>query len=166
MVKDLTVAQLENMLQKRKLKLEGLQKQRDRLRKQLAVLEKQIVAVGGDLHGAIKKRRRRPKNTKTLLATVTETLTKHKHGLGLRDLATKILESGYKTSSTNFHNTLYQVLYHNSDRLAHDPKTHTYGLKQLRRRSRPIRQPVAGRKNGRPISTNGAHSAEETLVRT
>jgi len=131
MSKDLTVAQLEKILQKRRAKLQGLIQKRARLLKQVAHLEQQIVAIGGVVAegGKAKKTRRRPRNAKTLIVAVREVLSQHKKGLTLRDLADKLLASGYKTSSTNFQNTLYQCLYHNSDKLAHDAKNHTYRLK-------------------------------------
>jgi hypothetical protein len=131
MSKNLTVAQLEKILQKRRAKLDALIAKRTRLLKQLAQLEAQIVAIGGVVAEQARTRtaRRRPKNTKTLIVAVRDVLSQHKKGLTLRDLAEKLLASGYKTSSTNFQNTLYQCLYHNSDKLAHDPKNHTYRLK-------------------------------------
>jgi len=132
MPKDFTVAQLEKILLKRKTKLEVLIQKRTRLRKKLAQLEKQIVAIGGVAGEAGKARRprRRPRNAKTLIVAVSEMLAQHKKGLTLRELANKLLATGYKTTSTNFQNTLYQCLYHNSDKLVHDAKNHTYRLKQ------------------------------------
>src|SRR5262245_42533355 len=109
MAKDLTVAQLERILQKRKAKLESLIQKRTRLQKKLAQLEQQIIAIGGDVGvpGKARRPRRRPRNPKTLIVAVSEVLGQHKKGLTLRDLAGKLLESGYKTTSTNFQNTLY-----------------------------------------------------------
>ena len=131
MAKEYTVAQLEKILSKRKTKLEGLVQQGKRLQKKLSQLEKRILEIGGVVREGRKARRprRRPKNAKTLIEAVGETLAQHKKGLSLRDLANNLLESGYKTFSANFHNTLYQCLYHNTDKLVHDAKTHTYSLK-------------------------------------
>src|SRR5262249_40587768 len=128
MPKEFTVVELERVLRNRRLILERKIKERNRLRKALWHLEREIVAVGGP-NGIPRKVRRRPKNSKTLVVAVTDALARHKKGLSLRDLANEVLASGYKTSSTNFHNTLYQSLYHNSDKLFHDAKTHTYRLK-------------------------------------
>src|SRR5579871_6602817 len=101
MSKDLTVAQLEKILRKRRGKLEELIQKRTRLLKQLAQLEAQIVAIGGAVAeaGRARKPRRRPRNTKTLIVAVRDVLSQHKKGLTLRDLANKLLASGYKTSS-------------------------------------------------------------------
>ena len=126
-----TVAQLERLLQRKRARLEGLIQKRDRLQKSLSRVERQIAEIGGAVPAgtALRKPRKRPKNGKTLLQTVHEVLTQHKKGLSLKDLTSKVLESGYKTGSTNFQNTVYQCLYHNQDHLAHDPKSHTYRIK-------------------------------------
>ncbi len=126
--KEYTVAQLEKMLLRRKAALDHLTRKRAQLQKKLAQVERRIVAIGGGREepGEGRAPRRRPKNPKTLLAAVTEMLTQHKEGLRLRDLAQRLLESGYRTSSTNFQNTLYQCLHNNSDKIAHDAKAHTY----------------------------------------
>jgi hypothetical protein len=130
MEKRYTIAQLEKILVKRKARLEDLVQRRNRLQKRLCHLERQIVAIGGVIPEGSNGRqfRRRPRNGKTLIQAVSETLAQHNNGLSLRALANKVLESGYKTSSTNFPNTLYQCLYH-SDKLVHDAKAHTYRLK-------------------------------------
>src|SRR5262245_32010718 len=131
MARDYTVAQLEKILLRKKATLDKLLRQRNQLQKKLAQVERRIVEIGG-LGGesrAARPVRRRPKNAKTLIVAVNEVLAQHKKGLTLRDLAAKLLTSGYKTSSTNFQNTLYQCLYHNSDKLAHDARKHTYRIK-------------------------------------
>ena len=131
MAKDYTVAQLEKILLRKKTSLERLLRQRSQLQKRLAQVERKIVEIGG-LTGegrAQRRVRKRPKNSRTLLVAVIDVLGQHKKGLTLRDLADKLLASGYRTSSTNFQNTLYQCLYHNSNKLAHDAKTHSYRIK-------------------------------------
>jgi hypothetical protein len=129
--KKFTVAQLERLLLRKTATLEKLLRQRALLEKKLAQVERRIVEIGGVARERDTGRvpRRRPKNPKTLLATVIDTLGAHKKGLTLRELSSKLLASGYKTSSTNFQNTLYQCLYHNSGKIAHDAKAHTYRVK-------------------------------------
>jgi hypothetical protein len=128
MKKQYTVAELERVLQSRRLKLQKLLQRRDRLRQELSRLEEQIIEISGI--AKTRRTRRRPKNTKTLLTAVQETLAEHIKGLSLRELSDKVLSSGYKTSSTNFSNTLYQTLYHNSDTIVHDANAHLYRLKR------------------------------------
>ncbi len=129
MATEFTVLQLEKILVRKKAALEKLLRQRTQLQKKLAQVERRIVEIGGGEGSKPRPLRRRPKNPKTLLVAVTEMLGQHKKGLTLRDLANRLLASGYKTSSTNFQNTLYQCLYHNSGKIAHDAKNHTYRIK-------------------------------------
>ena len=119
------------MLQKKKVRLDRLVRQRILLEKRLSQLEGRIIAIGGVIEKRRKPRgpRRRQKNPKTLIVEVLEVLSQYKKGMPLKELAQKLLEGGYKTTSTNFLNTLYQCIYHNSEKLIHDSKTHTYRLK-------------------------------------
>jgi hypothetical protein len=131
MPKEMTVSQLERMLERKRRKLDQLIQRRNRLRRELEQVEARIVATGGAAQDERKPRRgrKRPKNSKTLLAAVSEVLTQNKKGVSLKELAAKILEGGYKTASGNFENTIYQIIYNNRDKVVHDPKTKTYRLK-------------------------------------
>jgi hypothetical protein len=132
MAADMTVAQLERMLERKRSRLDGLFKRRDRLQKQLASVDGKIGAIGGvQLDDARRRKiRRRPKNDKPLIAVVIEVLAKHPKGLMLKELAEKVLATGYKTFSDKFENTLYQCLYNNPKRLVHDAESHTYRLRK------------------------------------
>lgn len=138
MATDMTVFQLERMLEKKRSRLEGLVKRRDRLQKQLATVEGRIQTVGGLRTEGTRARRvrRRPKNDKPLVEVVVDVLSKHPKGLTLKELSAKVLDTGYKTYSDKFENTLYQCLYNNMKRLVHDAETHTY---RLRRQATPKR---------------------------
>jgi hypothetical protein len=57
---------------------------------------------------AVKKR---AKNERTAKDWAIEILGQEKKGLSLKDLANRMLESGYKTTSANFSMALYQVLH-------------------------------------------------------
>jgi hypothetical protein len=132
MANDLTVVQLERILERKRSRLDGLLKRRERLQKQLSSVEGRINAIGGNrLEGGTKTRkvRKRPKNDRPLIAVVIDVLGQHKKGLTLKELSAKVLETGYKTYSDKFENTVYQCLYNNSAKLAHDAKTHTYRVK-------------------------------------
>jgi len=132
MKKELSVAQLERMLNKKRERLDVLLRRRDELQKQLTQVETQIAALGGaspSVKGRRGRSRKRPRNAKTLLQAMVEILSQHKRGLPLRELAAQIVASGYKTSSRDFENTVYQIIYNHQDKVAHDPKTKTYRLK-------------------------------------
>jgi len=132
--KDLSVVELERLLNSRKSELDTLLKQKQRLAADLSRVEGRINSlvgkggrfpIAGKNAGTIK----RPKNAKSLHATVIELLTKNKKGYPLAKLSEKVLSTGYRTHSADFKNVLYQCLY-NSKRIAHDSKSGHYRLKQ------------------------------------
>jgi hypothetical protein len=134
----MTVVQLERLLERKQSKLDGLVKRRDRLQKQLASVDGKIGTIGGVQRNGTgpRKVRRRPKNDQPLIAVVIDVLAKHPKGLTLKELAAKVLATGYKTFSDKFENTLYQCLYHNMKRLVHDAEAHTYRVRGARRKVR------------------------------
>ena len=127
---NLSVIQLERMLERKRTRLASLLKKRDRLQKQLTNVEGRISEIGGaPTTGAPNRRsRKRPQNDRPLKTVVMEVLTKHNQGLALKDLAAKVLESGYKSSSVKFETAVYQCLYNHTKDFRHDAKTRTYSL--------------------------------------
>ncbi len=126
-----SVADLERILDERKGQLQDLAKRRDQAQKELDKLDAEIqglVGVGGSV-GKIRRRRRRVKNAQSLRAVVLEILGKNKKGFTLADLVVKVNESGYKSSSRNFRNVLYQCLY-NTEGIVHDDATGCYRLER------------------------------------
>ena len=146
MPNEMTVVQLERMLERKRAKLDGLVKRQDRLQRQLATVDQRISAVGGKASNGATRRgvRRRPKNDQPLIAVVIDVLGKHPKGLTLKELAATVLATGYKTFSDKFENTLYQCLYNNTKRLAHDADSHTYRLKKAAPKKRTTRPKPAG----------------------
>jgi hypothetical protein len=134
---ELSVAELEKLLSGKKSQLEILLRRRAHLAAELSDIEQKISSVEGRRSngsvparraGAGKRRRMlRPKNDRSLKEVVVELLTENRKGLGLDELSKKVLETGYKTSSTNFKNTLYQCLY-NAENIALDKKNGLYHL--------------------------------------
>ncbi len=59
---------------------------------------------------------------------MVEILGRTKKGLTLAELGQKVLDAGYKSSSSNFRNVLYQCVYNTKD-VYHDESTGTYKLK-------------------------------------
>ena len=129
-----SVAALKRMLSDRKAELSSLTKRRLKLQRELADVERRINAIAG-MRGR-GRRGARPKNAKSLTQTVNDLLTKNKKGFTLDELSKKVLSTGYKTSSSNFKNVLYQCLY-NSDVIGHDSRTGTYRLKPAKRKASP-----------------------------
>jgi hypothetical protein len=126
----LTVAELERMLNSRKMQLEDLLKKRDRIQKQLDEANAEIASLTGDRRGTGMRGRRGPrmKNEKSLREHVQELLSGNKKGLTLAELGQKVMEGGYKSASNNFRNVLYQCVYNTKD-IYHDESTGTYKIK-------------------------------------
>lgn len=138
----LSVANLERVLLKRKATLDALLSRREKIQRALKTVEQRIVLLEGraSASGSKKVRRKRPRNATSLSTVIAEILSKSKNGLPLGELSERILASGYKSSSANFKNVLYQSLYHSSS-IEHDSKTGHYRLKQAKR---PERKKAAG----------------------
>lgn len=131
--KDLTLLDLEKLLNGKKNELEQLLRKREQLERQLTDVVERIRAIEGkrngtDLGGNGRRISFRLQNDRTLKEVVTELLTENAKGLGLDDLSKRVLATGYKTTSTNFKNTLYQCLY-NHERIVLDKKNGLYQLK-------------------------------------
>lgn len=126
---EMTVAQLEQLLNTRRTQLDNLLRKRERLTKELEEVEKKIDEIDGITGGRRRRRNMtpRPRNPQSLQKVVIELLTKNKKGFTLSELADAVLATGYKTNSTNFPNVLYQCLY-NSNKFFHDPQTGTYKI--------------------------------------
>ena len=89
---------------------------------QVKEIDSEIMKITG---GGKPGRGRRGNNDKPLRVYVEEQLNKNKKGLTLAELAQAILDTGFKTSSANFRNVLYQSLY-NSTSIKHDAQTGKY----------------------------------------
>ena len=123
----LSVAELERILEDRKVKAVELSKRREELQKEIDEIDRQILELMGD-NRVVRRRRKRQKNEKSLRSHVKERLAKSRKGYSMSDLTTKIMESGYKSSSRNFRNVLYQCLY-NTEGVTFDQGTGCYKMK-------------------------------------
>ena len=130
--RELSVTELERLLKDRHSQRKSLEKRRQRLQKELDVVERRIDELEGRGPGrrpGRKARRpvRRAHNVKSLHQFVKDALSKNGKGYSLEELANSVLSAGYKTHSSNFKNVLYQCVY-NSKEVKHDAKTGTYQL--------------------------------------
>ena len=123
----LSVAELERILEDRKVRAIELSKRREELQKEIDEIDRQILDLMGD-NRVVRRRRKRQKNDKSLRSHVKELLGKSRKGYSMSDLTTKIMESGYKSSSRNFRNVLYQCLY-NTEGVTFDQGTGCYKMK-------------------------------------
>lgn len=149
---EISVADLERILDARKSLVQELGKRRDALHKELAEIQEQLQGIVGTemklkKSGAkrgrppgagkrgpgrprgSKNRGARPKNERSLRDVISELLSKSKKGLTLEELTPKVVEAGYKSNSSNFSNMIYQNIY-NSEGIVKDPETGCYSLVQ------------------------------------
>lgn len=129
-----SLAELESFLDERKSQAHELEKQRDQLIKELAKIETELQGIIGTTKKASHKgarkavrRGKRVKNERSLREILFEILAKNKKGCTLADLELKVPEAGYKSSSKNFSNMIYQCLY-NSEGISKDSETGCYHL--------------------------------------
>ena len=129
-----SLAELESILDERKSQAHELGKRRDQLNKELAQIETELQGIVGTKRKGAKRgarkgvrRGKRVKNERSLREILFELLAKSKKGCTLADLEVKVQEAGYKSSSKNFSNMIYQCLY-NSEGITKDPETGCYQL--------------------------------------
>ena len=112
-MQEMTLAELRQMLTKKKSVLQKLILRRKRIEKSLAKLDKKIdVLSGGEGLGRGGPRGKRAKNAKSLKLYVLDVLAKNKKGLALGELYDKVTELGYKSKASNFKLVVYQCVYH------------------------------------------------------
>jgi len=127
---EMSVAQLERQLEKKRDRLTKLTRRRDKLLRDLSKVEEQIREISGrDVSEVGTTRRRRPKNKQSLRAYVVEILSRSKKGFTIGELEERVLQTDYKSRSTNFKNVLYQTLY-NTDEIVHEKESGRYSLKK------------------------------------
>lgn len=127
---NLSVSDLERLLDSRRTQLDRLVKKRERLQRDLDRIQQKISGLEGARLARGPKRRklgRRVKNAKPLRAYVLDVLGKSKKGFSLADLEQKVLEAGYQSKSAKFRTVLYQCLY-NTEGIVHDENTGAYRL--------------------------------------
>lgn len=123
------LADAERVLEERKTQLRELSTRRDAAQKELDKIESEIDGLLGPGRSidSVRRKRRRAKNDRSLRSVVLEVLKGTKPGFSLKDLADKVTATGYKTTSRNFRNVLYQCLY-NTEGIVHDDGTGRYLL--------------------------------------
>jgi len=139
----LSIEELKRELEQREGALSGLIEKRDELEAQLKDVNDKIASgaapatKGGKASTAAPKKRRgrppgsknkpktsaakssstgrkRPKNDKPLPAVLADVL-KGKSAMALDDIHSAVVDTGYKTSSKNFKNVIYQNLYNKDE---------------------------------------------------
>lgn len=132
MAKKKAVTQPDKLPDARKLLLIRLETRRERIKRDLADVTKRIAELSGKAGGRVTGKThhslRRLKNDQSLSEVIKGLLATTVTGYTLADVSAKVLETGHKTTSTKFLNTVYQCLYHDPQFVC-DPKTHCWKLK-------------------------------------
>jgi hypothetical protein len=109
----LTISQLERLLRKRRADLDSLMRERVQITKRLAAVDGRIRALsGGDITGGGLgvTRSGRARNAMSLVATMSEVLSKAGKPLNVGDIVDKVQASGYHSNAANFRALVNQTL--------------------------------------------------------
>ena len=134
---DMTVAELERILNSRRAALKDLVRKRAQMQRDMDKIDAEIRVLSG---APVRGRGARTRNKVSLRQTVLGLLKKNKKGYSLAELSELILQGGYKTTSTNFRNVIYQCLY-NTSGIYHDDTTRTYRYREPDPKGKPPQFP-------------------------
>lgn len=114
----LSISQLEFLLQSRRAQIEVLVADRDKIRKQLAHVNEKISKLGGDAASEEMKDlgtrtltpSGRVRNLHSLVETMKEVITRAGTPMKVIDIVQAVTESGYRSNSTTFRAIVNQTL--------------------------------------------------------
>jgi hypothetical protein len=107
---NLSISQLESILNAHLAELQSLNKEHSRLSTQLAEVERKISALGGKARGRGRLNGARVKNEKSLVQTLEEVLSAASEPMKVGDVVDGVLKAGYHTGSDNFRGIVNQTL--------------------------------------------------------
>ena len=117
---EFTITKLESMLEQQRSKKKELLRERSKLQTQMEKIDRQISGLDGGAGGGGSSSASggngttasgtRPKNEKSLVATLEEVLDKKANGMSVGDIVTAVESAGYKSSSPNFRGIVNQTL--------------------------------------------------------
>lgn len=113
---DLSVADLEREISRRRRSVGGLIKRRDRLAAKLAALDAEIAGLGGQAKARARAGgpRKRPENEMSLVECLYKVL--EGKTLSVAEAADAVLKSGYRSSSPKFNTIVNQALINKKNR--------------------------------------------------
>ena len=114
---NLTIAQLQRVLDNKMSELGKLERQRADLQKKLNFIDRQIERVGGGLPNGARRGAggsggpgSRPRNEHSLLDTIETVLRNAGKPMRVSDIMDGVLSSGYRSGSANFRGIINQTL--------------------------------------------------------
>ncbi|MBA4028983.1 MAG: hypothetical protein C0475_07595 [Planctomyces sp.] len=113
---DLSVADLEREISRRRRSVGGLLRRRDKLAAKLAALESEIATLGGAARGKGRPAgaRKRPANEMSLVECLYKVL--EGKTMSVSEAAEAVLKSGYQSSSPKFNTIVNQALINKKNR--------------------------------------------------
>ena len=106
---NLSIAQLQQLIEGRKAEISRLERQRNKVARKLNQIDSRIEALGGSSRGR-NGSGGRAKNSKSLPEMLHSVLSKSSKPMGVGDIADAVRAGGYKTNSSNFRGIVNQTL--------------------------------------------------------
>ena len=106
----MTIAQLENVLNNRRIQLNQLVKERNRAQQKLDTIERQISRLAGRGMSNGAGGGSRVRNPASLVSTMENILKGTSKPMPVGDIVDAVLKTGYKTNSANFRGIVNQTL--------------------------------------------------------
>ena len=110
---NLTIAQLQRVLEDKKSEVQKLLRQRAELQKRMNLLDRQIERVGGGAGGMSAARGgagSRPRNARSLLDTIEGVMRDNGKPMRVPEILDAVLATGYRSGSANFRGIINQTL--------------------------------------------------------
>src|SRR4051812_7438958 len=131
---NLSIAQLQRVLNEKKSEIDKLYRQRNDLQKRIGMIDKQIERVGGGVNGMRGLGRgmgggpgSRPRNERSLLDVIEGVLRDNGKPMKVGDIMEGVLATGYRSGSANFRGIINQTLI--KDKRFGQVERGTYDLK-------------------------------------
>lgn len=102
---DMSLAQLEKLMNSRRKDLAKLTRQRLKVQKKLDSIDEKIAAIGGSAGGG-----RRARNEMSLQDLIHQVLSKAGGPMAVGDILAKVNAAGYRSNSANFRGIINQTL--------------------------------------------------------
>src|SRR3954470_11901022 len=102
-----SIAALESMLQQKRNEIAKLRKQRTAVERELSTIDRRIESLGGGRAG--RAGGGRSKNSKSLVATMSDILSKSAKPMQVGDIVQKVQDAGYRSNSANFRGLVNQT---------------------------------------------------------
>lgn len=126
----LSIADLERIIERRRAKLTDLSRERDRLQRQLDAVDNKIRGLAGKAGaGRAATGGRRAVNEKSLIATLEEVMEKKGQPMKVGEIVDAVIKSGYQSHAANFRGLINQTLIRERKRFANTDRA-TYQLKK------------------------------------